>query len=178
MVLLDGYDITNKAILCNPSFNTRTLEWFQNDYDRLKIVPDNVWPQGMNGMVGESRSPSMTPQTSPSVSALPFSQNGQEQRGQVNKQVVNQQIVNQRMAAPVNVQQANWNKYKVPSQSTGSRVPSPQLNQFSILPVAMAISAEQTVDFMNWVTRRALDDLPYFKHISESIRRRSVMHKP
>jgi len=40
MALLDGYDITNKAILCDPAFKVQALEWFHNGYNRLKVVPD------------------------------------------------------------------------------------------------------------------------------------------
>jgi len=40
MALLDGYDITNKAILCNPRFNVNQLDFFQNSYTRLKVVSD------------------------------------------------------------------------------------------------------------------------------------------
>jgi len=42
MALLDGYDITNKAILCNPAFDARSLEWFRNRYTRLKVIPDET----------------------------------------------------------------------------------------------------------------------------------------
>merc|ERR1712154_120951 len=42
MALLDGYDITNKAILCNPSFDVRSLEFFRNRYNRFKVVPDEM----------------------------------------------------------------------------------------------------------------------------------------
>merc|ERR1719356_1649503 len=63
MVLMDGYDITNKAILCDPSFDARSLNWFRSNYDRLKIVPDEVWK--VNPKQIESRTPSMTSQGSP-----------------------------------------------------------------------------------------------------------------
>jgi len=42
MALLDGYDITNKAILCNPAFDVRALEFFRNRYTRLKVIPDET----------------------------------------------------------------------------------------------------------------------------------------
>merc|ERR1719195_2123716 len=42
MALLDGYDITNKAILCNPRFNVNQLDFFQNSYTRLKVVSDDI----------------------------------------------------------------------------------------------------------------------------------------
>lgn len=41
MVLLDRYDITNKAILCDPSFDVEGFEWFRNTVDRLMIVQDD-----------------------------------------------------------------------------------------------------------------------------------------
>ena len=40
IALLDRYDICNKAILCNPSFDVDSIRWFKNSYDRLRIVPD------------------------------------------------------------------------------------------------------------------------------------------
>ena len=40
MALMDKYDIINKAILCNPSFNPQSMSWFQNEYSRLRIVSD------------------------------------------------------------------------------------------------------------------------------------------
>jgi len=41
MVLLDFYDITNKAILCNPGFDPSSLRWFRNSFHKLKIEPDD-----------------------------------------------------------------------------------------------------------------------------------------
>jgi len=41
MVLMDRYDITNKAMICDPSFNAQTLCGFRNCSDRLRIVPDH-----------------------------------------------------------------------------------------------------------------------------------------
>merc|ERR1719189_2416808 len=40
MALMDRYDISNKAILCDPSFDVDSIQWFQNSYNRLRIVPD------------------------------------------------------------------------------------------------------------------------------------------
>merc|ERR1712190_57966 len=40
MVLMDRYDITNKAVVCDPSFNTKTLNRFRNCRDRLRVAPD------------------------------------------------------------------------------------------------------------------------------------------
>jgi len=42
MILLDRHDITNKVILCDPSFDVAAFQWFDNSFDRLKIVPDDV----------------------------------------------------------------------------------------------------------------------------------------
>lgn len=54
MSLLDGYDITNKATLFNPSFDKQRLKYFRNSYDRLRVVrddefddPQNVWTPPM-----------------------------------------------------------------------------------------------------------------------------------
>lgn len=41
MALMDLYDISNKAILCDPSFNVKSLDFFQNEYNRLKIIMDD-----------------------------------------------------------------------------------------------------------------------------------------
>merc|ERR1712241_1645511 len=39
--LMDHYDITNKTILCNPSYDVSALNMFQNPrYHRLRIIPD------------------------------------------------------------------------------------------------------------------------------------------
>lgn len=43
MALMDGYDIANKAFLCNPAFDTTSLGWFVNEHTRLKIVRDEVY---------------------------------------------------------------------------------------------------------------------------------------
>merc|ERR1719295_751403 len=41
MALMDLYDISNKAILCDPSFDVHTLDFFQNEFNRLKIIMDD-----------------------------------------------------------------------------------------------------------------------------------------
>lgn len=41
MVLMDRYDITNKAMICDPSFYAQSLCGFRNCSDRLRIVPDD-----------------------------------------------------------------------------------------------------------------------------------------
>ena len=43
MVLMDGYDVANKAFLCDPSFDTTQFGWFSNDFSRLKIVKDDLY---------------------------------------------------------------------------------------------------------------------------------------
>ena len=40
--LTDCYDIINKAVLCDPSFNVESLRWFKNSYDRLRVVSDEI----------------------------------------------------------------------------------------------------------------------------------------
>merc|ERR1719229_96342 len=54
-VLMDRYDITNKAILCNPAFDVQSVEWFRNDYDRLKVIPDEEWKESVSaiGLIGD-----------------------------------------------------------------------------------------------------------------------------
>jgi len=43
MALMDCYDVSNKAILCDPSFDVDSLEWFKNSHNRLRVVPDDEW---------------------------------------------------------------------------------------------------------------------------------------
>ena len=38
MALMDRYDISNKAILCDPSFDVDALKWFKSDYSKLRIL--------------------------------------------------------------------------------------------------------------------------------------------
>jgi len=38
LTLMDGYDISNKAVLCNPSFDVQAFKWTENSYDRLRVV--------------------------------------------------------------------------------------------------------------------------------------------
>ena len=44
MALMDCYDITNKALLCDPSFDVDALNWFKSDYSKLRILPDGMEP--------------------------------------------------------------------------------------------------------------------------------------
>jgi len=39
--LMDCYDITNKAILCDPTFDEQNLKWFTNTHRRLRILNDD-----------------------------------------------------------------------------------------------------------------------------------------
>lgn len=43
MALMDIYDITNKAILCDPSMNPDDVPFRGGPYNRLKILPDSKW---------------------------------------------------------------------------------------------------------------------------------------
>jgi hypothetical protein len=61
MVLLDGYDISNKAILCNPSFDIQSLNWFSNQYDRLKVVSDEEWMRSVQSTKSVDSVPMTTP---------------------------------------------------------------------------------------------------------------------
>ncbi len=69
MALLDHYDISNKAILCDPSFNMDAIQWFRNSFSRLRIVPDEECRHSVYGypdddtMSVDSRSTFMTENT-------------------------------------------------------------------------------------------------------------------
>jgi len=41
LALVDHYDIVNKAILCNPTFDIETLSCFRNVFDRLRVICDD-----------------------------------------------------------------------------------------------------------------------------------------
>merc|ERR1719348_1417634 len=41
MALMDRYDITNKAILCDAAFDIHSLKGFTSRYDRLRVVDDD-----------------------------------------------------------------------------------------------------------------------------------------
>jgi len=58
VALLDRYDILNKAILCDPSFQVIRLRWFKNNFDRLKVIP-KVEPNGhdIENVLGLTRAP-------------------------------------------------------------------------------------------------------------------------
>ena len=38
MALMDHHDITNKAFLCDPSFNIESMKWFKNSCGKLNII--------------------------------------------------------------------------------------------------------------------------------------------
>jgi len=82
MALLDIYDITNKALLCDPCFGVDGMEWFRNGANRLRIVADaEECPEptpslrSMESASPEPRVPEMTPTppltASPSLSPTP-----------------------------------------------------------------------------------------------------------
>jgi len=54
MTLMDRYDITNKAILCDPRFDERRLDSFQNPWDRLRIVMENTIDSAKRGRNAKS----------------------------------------------------------------------------------------------------------------------------
>ena len=76
--LMDVYDIGNKAILCDPSFDTRDLAMFKNSrFNRLRVVPDieSVQCGHVTHVQDEDREPvhprcvtSVIPSSSPSPS--------------------------------------------------------------------------------------------------------------
>jgi len=70
MALLDRYDISNKAILCDPTFNTRSLEWFQNGFNRLRVFQDELSDADTNsdGGYSDGGSPLLTPSMTPTLS--------------------------------------------------------------------------------------------------------------
>ena len=94
MALIDQYDITNKAIQCDPSFDPQRMNWFKNSYHRLKIVTDKrsvssrAWTDTVSMQIpvenrmdnitneveddshntAEIKSPSLSPSPSPSPS--------------------------------------------------------------------------------------------------------------
>jgi len=41
MALMDRYDITNKAILCDPSFDVDQLKWFKNRCNKLRVIREH-----------------------------------------------------------------------------------------------------------------------------------------
>jgi len=43
MALMDIYDITNKALLCDPAVDVEALPFAQSPFNRLKILPDHQW---------------------------------------------------------------------------------------------------------------------------------------
>lgn len=52
MALMDGYDVGNKAILCNPAFDPCKVEWLRsnsNEHNRLRIIMDEEWKE-LGGM--------------------------------------------------------------------------------------------------------------------------------
>merc|ERR1719474_2401467 len=66
--LMDCYDITNKAVLCDPSFAAERVDMFRSPrYNRLRIVADD---EVMAGDLSPESSPSPSP--SPSTSAVPM----------------------------------------------------------------------------------------------------------
>jgi len=74
MALLDRYDIVNKAILCRPQFDVQSLNWFHNEFNRLRVVPDEQAPAfplqiaDVDSVSLQSPSPSLTPTPSTTLS--------------------------------------------------------------------------------------------------------------
>jgi len=76
MVLMDEYDIVNKALLCNPSFDVHSLDFFKNPYDRLRVLDDDRMDAvtDKESLTVLTNSPSLSPVTmepTPSVSPQP-----------------------------------------------------------------------------------------------------------
>ena len=73
--LMDWYDITNKAILCDPAFDIERLSGFKNTHRRLRIKAENECNVEMTESVhsiNESyrSSPASTPSAGPALSSL------------------------------------------------------------------------------------------------------------
>ena len=191
MVLMDRYDITNKAILCDPSFNTRSLEWFQNDYDRLKIVPDEIWTESMSPLEIKCKSPSMSSQGSagsPSLSAMCLvssvssvpsvtsvtAMSGDSRSSSPDSPVMNNVVDNQptqhmdQYAAMNN----NGDQYRTPSSTPGNW-PQSQLQQampsMQLIIERVQMSDEQLVQYFNEVYRVALQNQPVFEGVYQSV---------
>merc|ERR1719193_126527 len=56
MALMDCYDITNKALLCDPSFDVDSLKRFKNHYDKLRILTDSDCERHWNRAISLSPS--------------------------------------------------------------------------------------------------------------------------
>merc|ERR1719433_2467114 len=66
--LMDCYDIANKAILCDPSFNEKRLSWFTNTHHRLRI---KLSDDGKRTDSVRSITDSASMQSSPSATTAP-----------------------------------------------------------------------------------------------------------
>jgi len=67
-ILYDRYHVTNKAILCDPSFDVECFEWFQNAFAGLKIVEDDAESVAPQSAFSDSSSDADTVVVSPSHS--------------------------------------------------------------------------------------------------------------
>eukprot|EP00484_Ammonia_sp_Unknown_P002375 CAMPEP_0197074322 /NCGR_PEP_ID=MMETSP1384-20130603/211048_1 /TAXON_ID=29189 /ORGANISM="Ammonia sp." /LENGTH=642 /DNA_ID=CAMNT_0042513163 /DNA_START=97 /DNA_END=2025 /DNA_ORIENTATION=+ len=67
MLLYDGYDITNKAILCDPNFECGKLDWFKNNVYKVVIMSSGRTPRFEDE---EEKFPALTPMSSSSSSSF------------------------------------------------------------------------------------------------------------
>jgi len=61
MALMDRYDITNKALLCDPSFDVDALDRFTSPFGKIRILTDSDYERHLNS--NRTMSPSTTPKS-------------------------------------------------------------------------------------------------------------------
>ena len=71
MVLLDGYDIVNKALLCDPTFDIHSIDWFKNPYDRLRVLDDAQMADFKEKESSKTNSPVLSSSSPPSSPRSP-----------------------------------------------------------------------------------------------------------
>ena len=69
MALMDHYDITNKAVLCDPKFEVDSMEWFKNKHQRLRIILDGELKEFQERIKDDPNQSLSTP--TPAVSVKP-----------------------------------------------------------------------------------------------------------
>ena len=76
LCLMDAHDITNKALLCDPSFDVEAMKWFKCKYDRIWIQHDQRHKIKLDGttFVAQTRAHSGTMMRNDGVNLAPFVQ--------------------------------------------------------------------------------------------------------
>merc|ERR1719295_1229848 len=72
--LMDCYDITNKAILCDPTFDEQRLSWFTNTHRRLRITTNDGRRTDSVRSITDSASMRSSPSATPAPSLSNVSQ--------------------------------------------------------------------------------------------------------